>query len=62
MGVPNIWVMDIIGPAILLMLLVWLVIRAPSGRSGSEEQGSQENSPDFDHGEQQRRTDGIESL
>ena len=30
------WVMDIIGPAILLIVLVWLVMRRRSNRTTSE--------------------------
>ena len=62
MGLSNIWVMDIIGPALLLILLVFLVIRGPSSRSGPDEQSSDEGTPDIYAGEQQRRRGGTDSF
>jgi hypothetical protein len=60
MGLSNIWVMDIIGPAVLLILLVCMVIRAPSSRCGQDEEYSDDCSPNFHTGEQVRLRDGIE--
>jgi hypothetical protein len=43
MGHANWWVMDIIGPAILLIVLVWLVMRRRStGKTGRTEQATSE--------------------
>ena len=32
MDVANLWALDIIGPAILLIVLIWLVVRTRPGR------------------------------
>ena len=43
MGHATAWVMDIIGPAILLIVLIWLVMRRRSNRTDSRtEAGTRE--------------------
>lgn len=42
MTVPGSWLIDIIGPALILVGLIWLVIRAPSRISVRDEERSKE--------------------
>ena len=59
MGHANWWVMDIIGPAILLIVLVWLVMRRRStGKTGRTEQATRE----LYREEEQRRREGTDDL
>lgn len=60
MRLSNIWVMDIVGPAFLLILLVGLVIRAPSSCGGPDKEYSDDGSPDSHSREPIRPRDGIE--
>jgi hypothetical protein len=47
------WIIDIIGPAILLIALIWLVMRRRStGKTGRTEQATQEL---YDEEERRRR-------
>ena len=62
MGQANIWVIDIIGPAILLIVLVCLVIRAPTTHNRRDEECSGQPSSDSCPDEPQQRRNGIESL
>jgi hypothetical protein len=53
------WIIDIIGPAILLIVLIWLVTRRRSaGKTGRTEQATRELYRD----EEQRRRDGTDQL
>ena len=53
------WIMEIVGPAILLIVLIWLVIRRRSDRStGKTEAGTR----DLYREEEQRRRDGTDEL
>jgi hypothetical protein len=59
MDLANWWVMDIIGPAILLIVLLWLVMRRRSaGKTGRTEQATR----DLYRDEEQRRRDGTDQL
>jgi len=59
MDLANWWVMDIIGPAILLIVLIWLVMRSRSnGKTGRTEQATREL---YDE-EEMRRRDGTDQL
>jgi hypothetical protein len=59
MDLANWWVMDIIGPAILLIVLIWLVMRSRSnGKTGRTEQATREL---YDE-EETRRRDGTDQL
>ena len=58
----NWWVMDIIGPAILLIVLIWLVMRVRSNRNTSENQRAEEGTRDLYAEEEQRRRDGTDKL
>ena len=53
------WIMEIIGPAILLIVLIWLVLRTRSKRSSeTTEAGTRELYSE----EEQRRRDGTDQL
>lgn len=58
----NWWVMDIVGPAILLIVLIWLVIRVRSNRSDRDSQRSQKGVRDLYREEEERRRDGTDKL
>ena len=53
------WIIDILGPAILLIILVWLVMRRRSNRTtGETEAGTRDLYAD----EEQRRREGTDDL
>jgi hypothetical protein len=52
------WVIDIVGPAILLIALIWLVMRRHStGKSGRTEQATR----DLYREEEERRREGTDA-
>jgi hypothetical protein len=60
MGHVNWWLMDVVGPVILLIVLIWLVMqRRSTGKSGRTEQATDQL---YKEEEQRRRegTDGAE--
>jgi hypothetical protein len=56
------WVIDIIGPAILLIVLVWLVLRRGSAGSGSDIQRTEQATRDLYAEEEKRRREGTDNL
>jgi len=53
------WLIDIVGPALLLIILVWLVMRRGStGKTGRTEQATDE----LYREEEQRRREGTDDL
>jgi hypothetical protein len=53
------WIIDVIGPAILLVALVWLVMRRrSSGKTGRTEQATDQ----LYREEEQRRREGTDDL
>jgi len=53
------WLIDIVGPAILLIILIWLVMRRRStGKTGRTEQATR----DLYREEDERRRDGTDQL
>lgn len=58
----NWWVMDILGPAILLIVLVWLVIRVRSNRDTRESRRTEEGTRDLYQAEEERRREGTDKL
>jgi len=53
------WIIDILGPAILLIVLIWLVMRRRStGKTGRTEQATR----DLYDEEEQRRREGTDDL
>ena len=52
------WLIDIVGPAILLIILIWLVMRRRStGKTGRTEQATR----DLYRAEEERRRDGTDA-
>ena len=62
MGQANWWVMDIIGPAILLIVLIWLVIRVQSNRDTRENRRAEEGTRELYAEEEERRREGTDKL
>ncbi len=58
----NWWVMDILGPAILLIVLIWLVIRVRSNRNDRDNQRAEQGTRELYREEEQRRRDGTDKL
>ena len=54
--------MNIIGPAILLILLIWLVIRVRSNRNDRDNQRSEQGTRDLYREEEERRREGTDKL
>jgi len=55
----SLWIMEIIGPAILLIVLVWLVMkRRSTGKTGRTEQATHE----LYREEEERRREGTDEL
>jgi hypothetical protein len=53
------WIIDVVGPAILLIVLIWLVMRRRStGKTGRTEQATR----DLYAEEEQRRREGTDDL
>ena len=59
MDVAQWWIIDIVGPAILLILLIWLIMRRRStGKTGRTEQATHE----LYQQEESRRREGTDDL
>lgn len=58
----NWWVMDIIGPAILLIVLIWLVMRGRSNRNTRQNRRAEEGSRELYRDEEERRREGTDKL
>lgn len=53
------WIIDVVGPAILLIVLIWLVLRrGSSGKTGRTEQATREVYAE----EETRRREGTDDL
>ena len=52
-------IMEIVGPAILLIVLIWLVVRGRSNRTSST---TEAGTRDLYRDEEQRRRDGTDQL
>ena len=62
MGQANWWLMDIVGPAILLIVLIWLVIRVRSNRNDRDNRRSEQGTRDLYREEEERRREGTDKL
>ena len=62
MGQANWWLMDVAGPVILLLVLVWLVLRVRSNRTGRDNDVAEQGTRDVYAEEEQRRRDGTDQL
>ena len=56
------WIIEILGPAILLIVLVWLVIRNRSKRDDRDGQRSDQGARDVYAEEEVRRREGTDDL
>jgi uncharacterized membrane protein len=56
------WIIDIIAPAILLIILIWLVVRVRSNRNTEENRRAEEGTRELYADEEQRRRDGTDDL
>ena len=56
------WLIDIVGPAILLIILIWLVIRVRSNRNTEENRRAEEGTRELYADEEQRRREGTDDL
>jgi uncharacterized membrane protein len=62
MGQANFWIMSIIGPAILLIVLIWLVLRVRSSRNSPQNRRAEEGTRDLYAEEEVRRREGTDDL
>ena len=62
MGHASAWIMDIIGPAILLIVLIWLVIKVRSNRDGDLHHHTAEGTRELYAEEEERRREGTDKL
>jgi len=62
MGHATAWIMDIIAPAILLIVLIWLVIRVRSNRNTPENRRTEAGTREVYREEEQRRRQGTDDL
>jgi membrane protein implicated in regulation of membrane protease activity len=62
MGHADAWVMDIVLPAILLIVLIWLVIRVRSNRDTPRNRRTEEGTRELYAEEEERRREGTDKL
>jgi membrane protein implicated in regulation of membrane protease activity len=62
MGQAYWWVMDIVLPAILLIVLIWLVIRVRSSRDTPANRRAEEGTRELYAEEEERRREGTDEL
>ena len=62
MGHAAAWIMDVIAPAILLIILIWLVIRVRSNRPGPRHRETEEGTRELYAEEEERRREGTDDL
>jgi uncharacterized membrane protein len=62
MGHAAAWIMDIIAPAILLIILIWLVIRVRSSRNTRANRRAEEGTHELYAEEEERRREGTDDL
>ena len=62
MGHAAAWIMDIIAPAILLIILIWLVIRVRSNRNTRANRRAEEGTRELYAEEEERRREGTDDL
>jgi membrane protein implicated in regulation of membrane protease activity len=56
------WVMDIVAPAILLVVLIWLVLRVRSNRGSAEDRRADSGAREVYREEEERRREGTDDL
>jgi membrane protein implicated in regulation of membrane protease activity len=62
MGHAAAWVMDVIAPAILLIVLIWLVIKVRSNRDTPANRRAEEGTRELYAEEEERRREGTDEL
>ena len=62
MGHAEAWIMDTVGPAILLIILIWLVIRVRSNRNDAVNRRSEKGTRELYRDEESRRREGTDDL
>ena len=62
MGQANFWIISIIAPAILLIVLIWLVIKVRSNREGPLNREAEEGTRELYAEEEERRREGTDEL
>lgn len=62
MGHAETWIMDIIGPAILLIVLIWLVIKVRSNRDARMTRRTEQGTRELYAEEEERRREGTDDL
>ena len=55
-------IVNILGPAILLIVLIWLVMRSRSNREEREDQRTEQGTRDLYREEEERRREGTDDL
>jgi uncharacterized membrane protein len=56
------WVMDVVLPAILLIILIWLVIKARSSRDNAVDRRAEQGTRELYAEEEERRREGTDRL
>ena len=56
------WIISIIAPAILLIVLIWLVIKVRSNREGPLNREAEEGTRELYAEEEERRREGTDDL
>ena len=62
MGHASWWVMDVVGPALLLIVLIWLVIRVRGSRDNAANRRAEEGTRELYSDEEKRRREGTDKL
>ena len=62
MGHAAAWIMDVIAPAILLIVLIWLVIKVRSNRDTPSNRRTEEGTRELYAEEEERRREGTDEL
>ncbi|HET7282905.1 MAG TPA: hypothetical protein VFI67_11375 [Sphingomicrobium sp.] len=62
MGQANFWIISIIAPAILLIVLIWLVIRTRTNRKAPPMGETREGTRELYAEEDERRREGTDEL
>ena len=56
----TLWIVEIIGPAILLIVLIWVIMKRRSTREPGERDGTEAATRDLYADEEQRRREGTD--
>ena len=56
------WILEIIAPAVLLIVLVWLVIKVRSNRDSASNRRAEEGTRELYAEEEERRREGTDQL